>query len=293
METNIKEETKYCAFIDVLGYKNLVMDNSMDISSKIGGLHSLYSNLATQFWLVINEVNANYTDKIFVRSFSDCFYLDCSAIEPLLVAVQSIFTYTFGFYSHFSTAEEKTPLLRCGIVKDWLIKFKDIGALATGKDELNVVGKAVARAYETSELSNLSGMRILLAPEVMEDLKVLHLTIPDFLCYVADIRTYKTMIRYYFRKIPFNEKGDPSLLHELLWPFSRVNDHAYECIDILKKLKPTFPPKAARHFIQTARLFHDTYLLSEWKHKDLTIFERDKAGFAFLACDLYSGPTTT
>jgi hypothetical protein len=289
MRAAINEEIKYCAFIDVLGYRNLVVDNPMDTAAKLNVLHSLYSNLATSFWVTIGEVNRHYTDKVFIRSFSDCFYLDCSSIEPLLVAVHDIFNSAFGLYKNFSATDEKTPLLRCGIVKDWLVKFRDIAAITSNGGEWNPVGKAVARAYETSEQSQLSGMRVLIAPEVIADLHVQQVTIQSFPCFAATILSYGIPIMRYFKQITTNEKGDPCKLYELLWPFGQVNDHAHEFIEILRKLQPTFPPKAARHFMQTARLFHDSYLISSWRQKDSRIFERDRSAFASLACDIPQG----
>ncbi|WPV65937.1 hypothetical protein [Chitinophaga sp. LS1] len=275
-------ETKYCAFIDVLGYKAIVMDTSTTNEQKVKILHSIYSNLAVQFVNVVNQVNSTTDSKIYLRSFSDCFYLDCASVEPLIIAIEDIFSNAFGFYANFTEEEEKTPLMRCGIVKDWIVKFKDIGAIATGQDEINPVGKAVARAYETSELSKLSGMRIIISPEVIKDLEVLHLTIPDFQCYFKDLSTYGVDMRYYFRHIDTNEKSEECNLYEMLWPYNRVNDQAYACIDILTKIKPTFPQAVIRQFNKTAQLFHDSYLLSEWKGKDLSIYERDLDAFAKL-----------
>ncbi|SHM51264.1 hypothetical protein SAMN05444266_108329 [Chitinophaga jiangningensis] len=275
-------ETKYCAFIDVLGYKAIVMDTSTTDEQKVKILHSIYSNLAVQFVNVVNLVNETTDTKIYLRSFSDCFYLDCASIGPLLNAISSIFSSAFGYTSKFTEEEEKTPLLRCGIVKDWIVKFKDIGAIAMGRDTDNPVGKAVARAYETSELSRLSGMRIIISPEVIVDLEVSHLTIPDFQCYIKDIPTYGIDMRYYFRHIDTNEKDEKCNLYEMLWPYNRVNDHAPECIDILTKIKPTFPLAVIRQFSKTAQLFHDSYLLSEWKIKDQRIYKRDLDAFAKL-----------
>jgi hypothetical protein len=272
------EEVKYCAFIDVLGYGNLVLDKQITTAQKIKTLTSIYTNLATQFWSIINDINRYYPEKVYIRSFSDCFYLDCSAIEPLLVAINDIFANAFGFYSNFSETEQRTPLLRCGIVKDWVVKFRDIAAISTGGNELNPVGLGVARAYYTSEETKLSGMRIIISPEVINDLQVIHRTMPEFPCYITQINAYGVSMSYNFRYITENEElpAKPCDLYELLWPFSRVNDHAYEMINILHKLKATFDASNDRHFLQTAKSFYNSYLLSEWKIKDNRIYERDK-----------------
>ncbi len=251
------EELKYCAFIDVLGYGNLVLDKNTNPQQKLKMLESIYTNLATQFMLAINEVNKFNDEQIYIRSFSDCFYLDCTRPEPLLIAVKTIYEYVFGFYSSFTEAEERTPLLRCGIVKDWLIKFNDIGGMVNNTPELNPVGPAVARAYLVCEESCLSGMRIIVSPEVMADLNVLQVSIPEFKCFSKEMMTYTIMRNYYFKHVETNELEKAVELCEMLWPVNKLDDTAFECIDILKKIKPSFPleSKQRRHFDKTVQVF--------------------------------------
>ncbi|WP_126247812.1 hypothetical protein [Chitinophaga rhizosphaerae] len=276
-------ETRYCAFIDVLGYKVIVTDDKTTLEQKARTLQSIYENLATQFIWGIGHLNTQYEDKVYVRSFSDCFYLDCASIEPLLVAVGQIFTSTFNFYSNFKPEEETTPFLRCGIVKDWVIKFKDIGSMVNGTNELNPVGLAVARAYLTSEKSKLSGMRVIVSPEVINDLQAVRNTIPEFSYFTKDIREYNVSLPYYFKPININEKGEPSELYEMLWPVNYVNDHADTVISVLQGIRPTIPKDEQRHLIKTAQMFADSYLLSEWREKDGRIFQRDLLRLQLLA----------
>ena len=277
------EELKYCAFIDVLGYSGLVTDTSLSTANKIKMLKSIYESLATHFLMTINDMKSSHPEEIYMRSFSDCFYLDCEKIEPLLIAIERIFDYTIGFYKNIPLSDAYTPLLRCGIVKDWIVKFRDIGAITYGTGELNPVGLAVVRAYTTSEKSRLSGMRIIISPEVMEDLNPLHLTIPDFTCYIKDIQVYPKLIsRYYFKHIIKNEKSETTDLYELMWPYGRVNDHPWDCIEILTKIKRTVPQDHYRHFEETVKLYLDAFLLSDRKTKSYSNYERDRARLAAL-----------
>jgi hypothetical protein len=283
METSLRKETKYCAFIDVLGYGQFVLDDTIPINRKIHLLQSIYVNLATHFSMVINELNDFYRSDLYLRSFSDSFYLDCSNPEVLIIAVKTIFEYTFGFYANFSENEERTPLLRCGIVKDWLLKFRDIGAITNGGTELNPVGRAVVRAYNTSEKSLLSGMRIIISPEVFNDLNALQSTFPDFKCFVKEIMTYKVSMYYYFKHITRNERkergkdgSDETDLYELLWPFNRIDDNPPECLDILKKIKGNIPVKEIRHYKKTVNLFLDSFLLTSWRTRQKEQYDRIK-----------------
>jgi hypothetical protein len=272
-------ENKYCAFIDVLGYGDLVKDPKIPVSEKIRLLNSIYVNLATQFSFSINELNNFYKSDLYLRSFSDSFYLDCSNPEVLIIAVKTIFDYTFGFYVNFSENDERTPLLRCGIVKDWLVKFRDIGAITNGGTELNPVGLAVARAYHTSEKSNLSGMKIIISPEVFNDLHALESTFPEFKCFVKEIMTYKVPMNYYLRHISKNEVkergkegSDEANLYELLWPYNRIDDNPPECIEILNKIKGNIPEKEIRHYKKPVKLFLDSFLITPWRMKHEELF---------------------
>lgn len=164
----------YCAFIDVLGYSALVSDEKISVGAKIKKLKSIYENLAANIAPIINEINNSSTSNIYIKSFSDCFYLESSDIHPILIAVNRLFNWTFGYYKNFSFEEEWTPLLRAGIVKDWTLRFKDIGAIVNDTVGENPVGYGVARAYGVSEKSGLSGMRIIISPEVIADLNLLY-----------------------------------------------------------------------------------------------------------------------
>jgi hypothetical protein len=280
-------EQRYCAFIDVLGYGALVKDTSLPVEERIRLLESIYVNLATQFSGVINQVNGFYRSDIFVRSFSDSFYLDCSNIEILIVAVRMIFENTLHFYRTFPEDMQRTPLLRCGITKNWLVKFRDIGALTKGVNDLNAVGLAVAEAYYTAEKTYLSGMRVIITPEAFADLSALENTFKGFKCFQKSIMTFEVAIDYQFKHISKNErrerckdaKDDSTNLYELLWPSGLISDDLAGCLSILNKIKTNFPGAVIRHHQKTAGVFRDSFLISRWRIGDADYFSRFKAQF--------------
>jgi hypothetical protein len=253
MEQN--QEVKYCVFIDVLGYGNIVLDNSKSKEDILKILNSIYSNLASGFVDAINDIhNINKAaDKICIRSFSDSFYLHCKSIEPLIYAVSYIFGTAFNLFSSFSVKEERTPLLRAGIVKDWVVEFDDIGGMINKISLTNPVGLGVVRAYRTSEKSNVSGMRIIVDKKVLEDLQTTEVTSP-FLHYkkVLDIFANKSPVPYHFK--PIEEKED---LYELIWSYVGNNDMAYDYTDNLLKIENTFTKENIRHFYKTAQVLLD------------------------------------
>ena len=270
------ENTKYCTFIDVLGYGELVKDKTISVDHKIRILNSIYSSIAGHFSTTINEINAKVVDKIFIRSFSDCFYLECDKLEPIIVATNRIFNWTFGFYSSFSFNEKRTPLLRAGIVKDWTVKFKDIGGIINNTTEINPVGLGVARAYWTSEKSNLSGMRIIISPEVFADLYTQPVSNKSIECFGIDIIENDVPIPYFFTHISVDEKNNLTDLYELIWSFDGMSDCFYEYIDELEKLKPTFNDLSKRHFKETAKVLLSGLLLSDCKSRTINIFDNQK-----------------
>ncbi len=266
----------YCAFIDVLGYGSLVKDSKLSIDQKVNILNSIYSNIAAQVSIIVNEINGHRYDKIFIRSFSDCFYLECLRPEPIIVACCRIFDWTFGFYRSFSLKQERTPLLRGGIVKDWTVRFKDIGSVANNTEELNPVGLGVARSYWTSEKSKLSGMRLIVSPEVIDDLHGIE-DIDDFEFEFkgTDIVEDNIPIPYFFKRISVNEKNKPVNLFELVWTFQSMDNCTYDFIAQIEKLRPTFDEKSLRHFTATAQIILDGLRLSNCSSRTPTAYEKE------------------
>jgi hypothetical protein len=257
------EPKKYCAFVDVRGYGNLVNDKTIEDEQKIKSLISIYESIAGSVSFNINLINENSRSKIFIRSFSDCFYLECWEVRPLFTALNRIFNDVFGCYSFFSIKEERTPLLRCGIVKDWTIPFRDIGAMVNKTTELNPVGLGVARAYWTSEKTSISGMRIIIAPEVMDDLEATGIVKENRKYNEVPIIENEIAMPYYFKHIESNEKNESVNLFELIWSYSGLHPCNFLYVDELEKLKVTFNDKTKRHLVGTAQILLDGLLLTD------------------------------
>lgn len=277
-------EKKYCAFIDVLGYGNIMLDPNRSTEKKKQILFSIYNNLLGSFISTIKTININ-GEKVFISSFSDSIYLESEDPGLLLYSCYQIFNITFNYYLNFSQENAYTPLLRCGIVKDWTMRFINIDDLVKTKNNTyeetmqnptNLVGLGVVRAYQVSEKSNLSGMRIIISPEVLNDLNPIDKLAIPFEClayncqYYIDLKNDKNEQTFpmFFIPIRKNEKDENVNLYELIWPvYIPIVDlqnqlTIYSCINELRKMKGNFPQKQKRHFVKTAYIIHKAYLLS-------------------------------
>ncbi len=264
---------KYCAFIDVLGYGNLVKDPTKTQEEKIKILTSIYENLATQLQITVNEINSVITDKIFIKSFSDCFYMESTNLLALLYTTKQVFSGTLNFYVN---TDEYTPLIRGGIVKDWTVRFKDLAAVVNNHNETNPVGLGVARAYWTSEKTHLSGMRIIISPEVIKELKLDKHSHNNCDCYVQTYY-YRDIIRYLFlTHIRTNENNCPTDLCELIWTEEALSDCTFDYVEQLKKMRANFDNDSLRHYKKTAEVILKGLLLSDCDKRTGDTFEQYK-----------------
>ncbi len=269
------EHLKYCVFIDVLGYGELVKDPTKTIEQKIQTLNSIYTNLASSLMIKINEINAVITDKIFIKSFSDCFYLESTNLLALLYSCQGIFNDTFGFYSNLPDSEY-TPLIRGGIVKDWTVRFKDLGAIVNNQDETNPVGLGVARAYWISEKTKLSGMRLIISDEVIKDLTLNKHSRNGYECYIQEYIYLNIPIYLYLEKIEMNEENCPINAYELIWTESAMSSCTYDYLIQLNNIRNNFNANSLRHFKKTAEVVLKGLLLSDCNKKTENLFKKYK-----------------
>lgn len=264
----------YCAFMDVLGYTSLVLDPKRSYSNKSAVLNSLYSNLVANVSIAVNDRNRFWSDQIYIKSGSDSIYLECARLEPLIIAVNWIFVWTFGFYDSFALEENRTPLLRCGIVKDWSHKFMDIASATTNAHGSNPVGPGPARAYLTSEFSHLSGMRVIIAPEVMADIGTQPTDSNPFPHMKMGIVENGFSIPFFFKPVYKNELGLVTNLHELVWTREGLNDCSFGFVEELEKLLPTFTKRTMRHFAATARIMLDGLPLTDCRNHSPDAMDR-------------------
>ncbi len=269
------EYMKYCVFIDVLGYGELVKDPTKSNAEKIQTLNSIYSNLASSLLITINEINSVISDKIFIKSFSDCFYLESTNLLALLYSCQRIFNDTFGFYTNLPDSEY-TPLIRGGIVKDWTVRFKDLAAITNNEDGTNPVGLGVARAYWTSEKTKLSGMRLIISEEVIADLSLINYSKNGYDCFAQEY-TYNNILNSLFlERITENEDGCAVNVYELIWPEAAMSSCTYDYVTQLNNIRQNFNTKSLRHFQKTALVVLKGLLLSDCSERTAHIFEKNK-----------------
>ncbi|HTB07866.1 MAG TPA: hypothetical protein VK806_13010, partial [Bacteroidia bacterium] len=123
-------DDKYCTFIDVLGYRNIVLSDTRTKEDKIKILSSIYMNLFSSISIQVKHIRElNPSIDIFIKSFSDSVYLESNEPYPILFALHYIYNVAFGYNMNFSPDEHYTPLIRSGTVRDWTLRIMDIGAL--------------------------------------------------------------------------------------------------------------------------------------------------------------------
>lgn len=254
------------------------------MEEKIKILEEIYTNLHSSISYTIKYLKYNEPDKekLFIKSFSDCVYLESDSPYPILFTLHNAFNNVFGYNKNFP--EKWTPLLRSGTVRDWTLRIMDIGSLTRqsvttmykNEEFTNVIGLGVARAYLTSEESKLSGMRIILGKEVINQINIVKYDKVSFDCYYAECPHYmpheempKTQkpVKLFFLPITINEEDNNLDLYELCWPvfdysFSDTNSDIHSRIDALLGMKENFNEKSIRHFKKTAELILKSLIIT-------------------------------
>src|SRR5690606_34962602 len=125
----------------------------------------------------INETNQNALDPVYIKSFSDCFYLESTDVVRVLHVVKNIFRNSFTFYGADDNSDfNYTGLIRGGIGLNWTRRFHDLAAVVNNQQLDNPVGLGVAEAYFLSEKTHISGMRIIIKPEVFDSIETTTVT---------------------------------------------------------------------------------------------------------------------
>jgi hypothetical protein len=282
--TSLKPEIKFCAFLDVLGYGDIVMSVDRSTDKKVEMLDSVFSNLQSSIsHITLKRIKEKYGDKqeLYVKSFSDCVFIQSDEPYTILFSLYNIFTSTFGYYTNFNYNEHCTVLLRGGVIKDWTLKIMDLGSLTrgqissiAGKEEMqNIIGLGVARAYYTSEKSGLSGMRIIISPEVLESFILRPYTEVPFECYFIEgdnllyspeLESDIQKVKLFFLPVRENEKGNTVNLYELCWPvykysFSDNKTDIHTFINEVIKIEPQYDKDNIRHLRETAKLLYKSF----------------------------------
>jgi hypothetical protein len=255
---------KYCVFVDVLGYGSIVTDSKRSESSKLNILNAIYSNLAAQMLIDINETNRNALDPVYIKSFSDCFYLESSDNIRILHVVKNIFRNSFTFYGANENSElNYTGLIRGGITLNWTRRFNDLAGVVTNHQLENPVGLGVAEAYYLSEKTNLSGMRIILKPEVFRRLKTTTVRRNNTEYYKHSYSLNGAEYFSHYKHIRRNEAFHKVDLYELIWTYDTMNTCTTDGLDVLQKVKSTFSNRVMRHYHKTAQVLLDGLILTD------------------------------
>ena len=108
-----KVEYNTCAFIDVLGYGEIVTSTEKSTEKKLQILESMFSNLqASISHVTIKDVQLkNRNEKLFLKSYSDSVYIQSDNAYTVLFCLYNIFSVSFGYYSNFTYNEHHTVLL--------------------------------------------------------------------------------------------------------------------------------------------------------------------------------------
>jgi hypothetical protein len=161
------KEKAYAAFIDVLGYKEIIVgDYIKSEEQRLKYLLNIWENLGP----MIAQSTKDFPD-VEKYLFSDSLILISDHLEPLIVGITDIYVNSYVYYE--SIPEAWMPMIRGGICYDWVINFKD----ETLSDKLrkyqdsfrNPAGPAVAKAYLLAEKSGFKGMRILIPENLKLD----------------------------------------------------------------------------------------------------------------------------
>ncbi|MCB0539149.1 MAG: hypothetical protein KDE33_16665, partial [Bacteroidetes bacterium] len=257
---------KYCVFVDVLGYGSIVTDSNRTESSKLNILNAIYSNLAAQMMIDINETNQNALDPVYIKSFSDCFYLESTDNIRVLHVVKNIFRNSFTFYGADDYSDlNYTGLIRGGVTLNWTRRFNDLAGVVTNHQLENPVGLGVAEAYYLSEKTNLSGMRIILKPEVFRSLKTTSVTRNNTHYFKHSYSLNGADYFSYYKHITKNEAFHTVDLYELIWSYDTMNTCTSDGMDVLQKIKPTFSNRVIRHYHKTAQVLLDGLILTDCK----------------------------
>ncbi len=286
-------EHKYCAYIDVLGYGSIVNSNEITNDQKKERLLSIFRNLHSTISMnTIKTLKEKYKEKeLFVKSFSDSIYIQSDDPILILFSLYNIFNTTFGYYKNSSYKQNPTIFLRAGIVKDWTLKIMDLGSLSRNEiesmpnnEELqNIIGQGVANAYYTSEKKNLSGMRIIISPEVLNNVPIIKYDKVDFECYYLQIDNplYNSELISDFEKIKlffipikhdeinkYNNRVNEVNLFELCWPVFKYSwsnnlSDIDSIISELFKIQDEFNGDAKRHLRETAKLIYKSLQIVE------------------------------
>jgi len=268
----MSNEEKYCAFIDVLGYKNFILSSEKSIAEKLTFLSDIFK-VHSLIAFEIKGVNLINNNSIFVKSFSDCIYFESSDFFILITTMHKVFNAYSNFYQNFDSTKHRS-LIRGGLVKDWTEHFMDTASLSRNNiDDVirdkqgnynyefyNPVGPGIARAYLTSEKSNISGMRLIISPECLNNIELSIYNKVNFECYTINHSSLANHGDKQLFLLPVLQTESGYKQFELCWPANFIYDHPHpelvieEIANNLSKMKDNCKSGGEKHFTATVDL---------------------------------------
>ncbi len=143
----------YIAFLDILGFKKFIADNSCDEIAKVFARFSNRKPLKAAYLGNKNIISENTANELKMKVMSDsiCFYIDVSLPNALLCIIMSCLNFQYDLYKN------DTPIfIRGAIVRGYLYANKDI-----------IYGPGLTQAYLLEE-NNASYPRIILTGETLQ-----------------------------------------------------------------------------------------------------------------------------
>lgn len=256
----------YVAFVDVLGYKNIVKSSLPD-ERKFKRLYSLFETFGVAFFQAINEFNNGLTtdDARRVRgiSFSDSLYLSAKNLASLLCCLENIFatTYLFQENTYGSDCDNWIPFIRAGVVQGWVVNFRDVSMcpLPNRSEFRNPVGPAVADAYLlTEETGKLPGMRCYMERKLLDGSGAIHHEHPSHYHLTVDSKKLRLL------DVPVGDAAISTLdLVELAWPCHVIASNNCSFYKPIVAVRRQFEqPAAVKHYNGTIKLIERSVSLA-------------------------------
>ena len=250
MSEELKE--KYIGFVDLLGYKHLVLGNFPKNKIK-HYLQSIFENLVSVALEIKRDGPPNFGpnsigENVDFISFSDCFFFQSDCPLSIVSFVSDFYSRCFTLYQNtYESHDEWQPFIRGGIVKDWVINVRDPSVLQTNDDRevfRNPIGPGTAKAYLLSEKEDISGMLLVVSDQVRDDFN-------NALARQNDPNGLLTSLTPLFLK---NGKCT-SNIYEIPWfEQNLMSDNLGSCLEILNQCREKqFTTESMKHWHGTMR----------------------------------------
>lgn len=273
---------RFVGFIDVLGYRNIVLDGIPD-SRKFDRLYSIFENLGVAVDVALRDNrHVGTAGAVEAVHFSDSYYFSAKDLPRLLSFLESIFATTYGFQSSSYDREQDNwiPFIRSGIVEGWTVSFRDptLNKLPQPDMFRNPVGPAVAKSYIlTEEQGKLPGMRCFLARDLLSRCSPTQVANPPHCQVMSGERELR------FLDVPADDVSLSGLdLVELAWPCRVISGDNCSFLDPLVKCKEQFRLGAKekqnrrdKHYNATVDLFERSVAICGDRHA-VIVWNRSK-----------------